>query len=466
MHEHRLFHLLSGRFDQGQYVLYWMQQNQRTHFNHALEHAKKMANMAKLPLLVALVIFDQYMDANARHYHFMFEGFAELEKNLHTQGITFVLLKGTAKTALKPLIAKASALIMDAGYLREQRWMRKEVLEVVQQVNPTILVDLIDDASLVPPKSVSAKAEYGAYTLRPKITKLMKDHMDFVEEISVMNPSPIVIPERILVQEVFTLLPKRMDVKPSLVFHGGEREAHWALTDFVLHRANRYLESNDPGLNLTSNLSMYLHFGMLSVIDIYLTLKQAVTTGTISIAAFEAFVEQLIVRRELAINYVMFSSGYDRFETATESWAYLTMKDHEKDARPVIYDLATIEAGVTADIYFNAAMKEMVITGYMHNYMRMYWAKKIIEWTPSHQEAYKTILYLNNKYFLDGRDPNSYAGIAWCFGKHDRPWTERPVFGKLRYMNQAGLLRKFHMEAYLKRIQALEAQLENHILDK
>lgn len=460
MHENRLFHLLPGSFDQGQYVLYWMQQNQRIHFNHALEHAKKIANTVKLPLVVAFVIFDQYIDANARHYHFMFEGVVELEKGLLAQGISFVILKGTAKEALKPWIEHASALVMDAGYLREQRVMRKEVLDLVKQVRPQMLVDLIDDSALVPPKSVSAKAEYGAYTLRPKITKLIKQHIDFTQEIHVLNQTPISLFSSLSVKNIFDLLPKDNDIKPSLVFHGGESEAQWMLNDFIEHKADRYEESNDPGLNLTSNLSMYLHFGMISAIDIYLRLEKAVEKGTIRVSAFVAFVEQLIVRRELAINYVMFWPGYDRFETMTESWAYLTMKDHDDDSRPVIYDIETIEAGATGDIYFNAAMREMVLTGYMHNYMRMYWAKKIIEWTPSHREAYQTILYLNNKYFLDGRDPNSYTGIAWCFGKHDRPWTERAVFGKLRYMNQAGLLRKFKMDAYLARIKKLEDGIE------
>lgn len=456
MHNDRIFHLHTGAFHQGRYVLYWMQQNQRIHFNHALEHAKQIANLAQLPLVVVLVIFDQYIDANVRHYHFMFEGFSELKNGLEKQGITFVLKKGTAISGLNSLLMDAAALIMDAGYLREQRMMRKEVLDLVKKIRPDILVDLIDDHAIVPPKSVSGKAEYGAYTLRPKLTKLIQEHLDFSIEISIHQKMILPLVSDIDVKDVFSLLKKDTSIQPSLIFHGGESEAQIQLTDFISHKADHYEDSNDPGLNLTSYLSMYLHFGMISPIDIYLSLEAAVKKGTIRPSAFAAFIEQLIIRRELAINYVMFHPGYDRFETMTESWAYLTMREHDQDARPVLYDLASLEAGVTADVYFNAAMREMVLTGYMHNYMRMYWAKKIIEWTPSHQEAYRIILFLNNKYFLDGRDPNSYTGIAWCFGKHDRPWTERNVFGKLRYMNQAGLLRKFKMDAYLKRIAELE----------
>jgi len=169
--------------------------------------------------------------------------------------------------------------------------------------------------------------------------------------------------------------------------------------------------------------------------------------------SFDAFVEQLIIRRELAFNYVYYLDGYDQFEHMTEPWAYMTMNAHDLDFKPDIYSFEQIELSQTHDPYFNAAMDEMRITGYMHNYMRMYWAKKIIEWSPSFGVSYRTIKELNNKYFIDGRDPNSYAGIAWCFGKHDRAWNEREIFGKLRYMNDKGLIRKFDMQSYISRIE-------------
>ncbi|HPG43326.1 MAG TPA: FAD-binding domain-containing protein, partial [Acholeplasmataceae bacterium] len=169
---------------------------------------------------------------------------------------------------------------------------------------------------------------------------------------------------------------------------------------------------------------------------------------------FDQYVEQLLVRRELAFNYVTYQKGYDQFETMTEPWAYQTMKAHENDIRSYLYDKNDYINFRTHDPYFNAAMIEMVKTGYMHNYMRMYWAKKIIEWSPSFKEAYETIKYLNDTYFIDGRDPNSYTGIAWCFGKHDRAWTERNIFGKLRYMNDKGLEKKFDIKSYVLQMNA------------
>ena len=161
------------------------------------------------------------------------------------------------------------------------------------------------------------------------------------------------------------------------------------------------------------------------------------------------------MRRELAFNFVYYREGYDAFETMTNPWAYRTMDLHNGDVRPYLYNLEALENFATHDIYWNTAMKEMVITGYMHNYMRMYWCKKIIEWTPNFKKAYETAIYLNNKYFIDGRDPNSYTGVAWCFGIHDRGWRERHVFGTLRYMNAQGLKRKFDMEKYIERVDKL-----------
>lgn len=172
---------------------------------------------------------------------------------------------------------------------------------------------------------------------------------------------------------------------------------------------------------------MYLHFGQISSLEIYEKLHNSLSNGNIRKETYDQFVEQLIVRRELAFNYVYYNPGYEDFKLMTEPWAYLTMDLHKEDIREYNYEIEDYINYTTHDPYFNTAMKEMIITGYMHNYMRMYWAKKIIEWTETHEKAYETIKYLNNKYFIDGRNPNSFAGIAWCFGKHDRAWTERPV---------------------------------------
>jgi deoxyribodipyrimidine photo-lyase len=210
-------------------------------------------------------------------------------------------------------------------------------------------------------------------------------------------------------------------------------------------------------------MSLYLHFGQISPLEILERLFLAQEHGQIEGESFDQYIEQLLVRRELALNYVTYQKGYDQFETMTEPWAYMTMKEHELDKRDYLYTLEQLENAKTHDNYFNAAMKEMFYTGYMHNYMRMYWAKKIIEWMPSYKLAYDTIVYLNNKYFIDGRDANSYASIAWCFGKHDRAWNERHIFGKLRYMNDKGLERKFNINNYVELINKIEIDMKDEL---
>ena len=170
--------------------------------------------------------------------------------------------------------------------------------------------------------------------------------------------------------------------------------------------------------------------------------------------ARDAYLEELIVRRELAMNFVHFNPAYGRYE-ALPAWARQTLDEHRRDPRPYIYDRDQLEQAETHDPYWNAAQQELLLTGRMHGYMRMYWGKKILEWSPDPEQAFETALYLNNTYELDGRDANGLAGVAWCFGKHDRGWPERPVFGKVRYMNANGLRRKFRMSAYVERVRTL-----------
>jgi deoxyribodipyrimidine photo-lyase len=204
-------------------------------------------------------------------------------------------------------------------------------------------------------------------------------------------------------------------------------------------------KGSDPGAHMVSDLSPYIHFGQISPVYIAREVIRCNKAGK------DAFLEELIVRRELSINYVYYNDFYAGYE-ALPAWARETLSAHKGDKRPYLYDLQSLERAETHDPYWNAAQAEMVRRGKMHGYMRMYWGKKILEWSPSPREAFSRALYLNNKYELDGRDPNGFAGVAWCFGKHDRAWPERPVFGKVRYMNAAGLERKFNMAAYVKSI--------------
>lgn len=442
------------------YVLYWMQQAQRVHYNHALEHAIQVANLHDLPVVVFFGLTANYPEANQRHYVFMLEGLKEVKHILDTFGITFVIRYGSPEQMIQTYLDDAYALIMDKGYMKHQSAWRDAVKNYVISNQIQMKLDLVDTDLIVPVGVASDKAEYGAYTLRPKIKRLYQDFRDFKRISTLKNQKRLDLLSDDDIKDIrktIEHLKLENSLEPSHLYHGGYTAASFMLFDFLQQKINRYPESNDPSLNLTSKLSMYLHFGQISSLEIMDRLFLALESGQIDGQGFDAYIEQLLVRRELAFNYVYYHQGYDRFEQMTEPWAYQTMKIHEHDQRPYLYTKEDMINFKTHDPYFNAAMKEMIVTGYMHNYMRMYWAKKIIEWMPSFKEAYETILSLNNHYFIDGRDPNSYAGVAWCFGKHDRAWTEREVFGKLRYMNASGLVRKFDIESYVKQVEALES---------
>jgi deoxyribodipyrimidine photo-lyase len=249
---------------------------------------------------------------------------------------------------------------------------------------------------------------------------------------------------------------KKLDVDRTVgrvgVYRGGTTPAKKFLRQFVAKKLDHYSElSNDPSADGVSHLSPYLHFGQISPLKIALEVLKRKSPGE------EAFLEELIVRRELSMNFVFFNSRYDDFG-CLPSWAKKTLNEHAGDEREYIYSLEDFEAARTQDPYWNAAQREMMSRGKMHGYMRMYWGKKILEWTESPEQAFKTALFLNNRYELDGRDPNGFTGVAWCFGKHDRAWSERSVFGKIRYMNAAGLRRKFDIDAYVRRVNGAWAQ--------
>ena len=237
-------------------------------------------------------------------------------------------------------------------------------------------------------------------------------------------------------------------------FRGGLAEARRRLARFVDEALPGYgAGRSDPSTPRCSNLSPYLHFGQIGPLEVALAAREAAKAGSEDRASF---LEELIVRRELAENLVAYCDAYASYNGVPD-WARRTLATHAGDPRPYLYDEAALAEGRTHDRYWNAAMREMRETGYMHNYMRMYWGKKILEWSPSPEQAFATALRLNNRYFLDGRDANSFAGVAWCFGRHDRPWAERGVFGRVRYMNAAGLERKFAIGAYVRWTDTLAA---------
>jgi deoxyribodipyrimidine photo-lyase len=427
------------------YVLYWMQQAQRVATNHALEHALECANARGLPLVVGFGLMDDYPEANRRHYAFMLEGLAEVGADLARRGIRFVLRHGSPERVAIKLAEEAALVVADRGYLRHQvRWRRSLAAEAgcpVIQVESDVVV---------PVGVVSDKAEHAARTIRPKIHRVLDAFLVPLEECSTGHPSlDLAIDGDLDAGDPHGTLDRlKLDRSIDRVgrFKGGAREAGRRLDRFIRDKLDGYAAGrNEPAARRCSELSPYLHFGQISPLDVALAARRAQGIGEADRASF---LEELVVRRELAMNFVAFTEDYDRFSMLPH-WARKTMAEHAADAREPVYDSTTLAAGRTHDPYWNAAMREMRVSGYMHNHMRMYWGKKIIEWSASHEEAFATALALNNSLFLDGRDPASFANVGWLFGLHDRAWTERPVFGKLRYMNAGGLERKFDIGAYV-----------------
>jgi len=452
----RIQQLNSRDIRPGQYVLYWMQQSQRAEENHALEYAIYAANTLKQPLVVAFGLTDAYPDANLRHYTFLLEGLQETAAALAARGIKFILRRGHPPEIAERLGKYASLIICDRGYLRHQRAWRDEVAQ-----RADCRVAQIESDVIVPLEIASNKAEYAARTFRPKIMKQIDRFLQPIPRLSLDYPSL----DLDLHGDDFTDIPAflsslnidRRVAPASRFFRGGTSEAKRRFREFVEQRLQYYDDhSNQPQTNDISQMSPYLHFGQIS--PVYLARQVQASPHSIEQTG-DAFLEQLIVRRELAMNFVSYTPDYDAF-SCLPNWAQITLRDHEADRREYLYSREELDSANTHDPYWNAAMQEMKQTGFMHNYMRMYWGKKILEWTCSPAEAFATTLTLNNRYFLDGRDPNSYAGVAWLYGVHDRAWNERPIFGKVRCMTASGLERKCDMPAYIRKVQCLMKSAE------
>ena len=435
----------------GKYVLYWMQQSQRADYNHALEYAIQQANRLGQGVIVALGLMDDYPEANLRHYTFMLEGLRETQGTLAKRGIKMVIQKGApAEVALK-LGCNASVIVCDCGYPRHQKAWRGQVAQ-----QAACRVVQVESDVIVPVKVVSNKAEYAARTIRPKIHKHLANFLIDIRSTAVKKSSLNLNIKSIDVKNVNSVLQK-MTIDRSVppvtnFFQGGSSRARQIFKHFLHRCLAHYVDNrNQPQTDDISHMSPYLHFGQVS--PLYLAL-QINLVGSGLQAGKDSFLEELIVRRELAMNFANYAPHYDSYK-CLPNWARETLADHQKDAREYVYTRRQLENAETHDEYWNAAMREMKITGFMHNYMRMYWGKKILEWSKTPEHAFRTTLAINNKYFVDGRDPNSYTGVAWVFGVHDRAWFERPIFGKIRYMAASGLERKCDIKGYVKKVDSL-----------
>ncbi|MDX1667131.1 MAG: deoxyribodipyrimidine photo-lyase [Saprospiraceae bacterium] len=455
IHSDRIKNLNEKETDQeGTYVLYWMQQSQRTEWNHALEYAARMARQLEQPLLVGFGLTADYPDANARHYTFMLEGLKQVSEKLKERKTKLVVRKGHPAEVALELGERASAIVCDRGYLRHQRAWREEVAEKAGCSVVQVESDLI-----VPVESASDKQEYAARTIRKKLMGQYEDYLDFPDPVNppkdgrYLNVSGIDLrkPEKVIED-----LDVDHSVEPvSKLFKGGTTEAVEQFDRFLENHLKAYDDHrNQPQTDHVSHMSKYLHFGQIS--PVYLADKiRSYGSGE----NVDSFIEELLVRRELAANYCFYNDQYDSFEGLPD-WALKTLNAHASDPRPTTYSLQQLEAARTDDPYWNAAMREMKLSGYMHNYMRMYWGKRILSWVGTPSRAYEITLHLNNKYFLDGRDCNSYANVSWIFGLHDRAWQERDIYGKVRIMTQSGLKRKFDPDAYVEKVDKLEEEVE------
>jgi deoxyribodipyrimidine photo-lyase len=431
---------------QGRYVLYWMQQSQRAQMNHALEAAVHEANAREIGVVAAFGLTDGYPEANLRHYAFMLAGLKETAQALERRGIRMVVRRGSPPEVALELGREAALIVCDRGYLRHQRAWREQVAR-----RAACRVIQVESDAVVPVEAATLKAEIGARTLRPRIHRRLADYLKELQEapVRVRNANRR-LPGLDLNDPDGILANLKIDRSVGAVrrFAGGSAEAQRRFAGFLNQRLERYAHNhNQPQTDDTSEMSPYLHFGQISPLFMALAAAKAAAPQ----AAKDAFLEEMIVRRELACNFTHFTADYDAYG-CLPGWAQQSLSEHRRDRRPHLYTPRQLENAATHDPYWNAAMREMVCTGFMHTYMRMYWGKKILEWSRTPEEGFAATLALNNKYFLDGRDPNSYAGVAWIYGIHDRAWPSRAVFGKVRTMVASGLERKCDIRAYVEKV--------------
>jgi deoxyribodipyrimidine photo-lyase len=432
-------------------VVYWMQRAQRAHDNPALDLAVELGNALGLPVVVFFAVVP-YPNANLRHYAFMQQAFPDTARRLAARNIAFVLRRHPhSDLALFCHQAGAALLVGDENPIREAAHWRSVLAKKLHIPYFTV------DADVVVPSKLLVKAQYAARTIRPRLKALFDDYLvpccnpraNFTWAEPLSEPLASEDPASDLTAR-WTSLDR--SVAPVSFFKAGTTEALRLLADFVSQRLASYPSlQSAPERDATSRLSPYLHFGHISPVTIGL----AVRAAPVPEESKAKYLDQLITWRELAINFVHFHPLYDSIECA-EPWAHRSLAAHAADPRPILYSLAQLEQTQTHDQLWNAAQLQMLHLGWMHNYMRMYWAKKILEWSPSPAAAYQSALYLNDKYFLDGRDPNGYAGVAWAIaGKFDRPWFDRPIFGVIRYMSGPAAAKKFDAATYIRQMQAL-----------
>lgn len=436
----------------GHCVVYWMQRAERGVDNHALNTAIDLGNELGLPVVAYFAAISNFPHANLRHYYFLNQGLRDVEHDLAERNVSFVVRRPPQEDHLKFFAeVKAAIVIGDENPMRAPESWRKHIARHIHVPFWTV------DADVVVPSLLLEKAQYGAYTLRPRVQKLWPQFLQ-----AYRNPHAKYVwkQPKAFEKEDLSLDITRgwsdldRSVKPVEEWIGGTHAATKRLQHFVQSILAGYdKDRSKPEMDGSSRMSPYLHFGHIGPLTIALAVDDAVKKNPHLKATRDSYFNELLVWRELAVNYCWFQHDVYDSEEAAENWAKQTIAEHANDERPHLYTLAQLERAETHDDLWNASQRQMLDFGWMHNVMRMYWAKKILEWSPSVKVAVQRAIHLNDKYFLDGRDPNGYAGIAWSMlGKFDRPWNERPIFGKIRYMSGASTGRKFDSKRYIRQM--------------
>ncbi|MBC7925085.1 MAG: deoxyribodipyrimidine photolyase [Bryobacteraceae bacterium] len=430
--------------------------NRRTAFNHALAYAIEQANELDLTLLVYEGLTCTYPQANDRIHTFMLENVPDFAASLQPLGVGYCFYprrkRSDPNDVVYQLAAKAALVVTDdyPTFLPAKH---------NSSVPPKIGVAYhAVDSSCIVPMNRMEKREWAAYTIRPKIHKLLPEYLQSFSLPQLKHKWTASIPDFHVAVDLAGIpalvASCEIDhaVKPSSTFRGGYENAKKRLKYFVEKNLANYADGrNQPASHATSNLSPYLHFGHISSLEVALTVRDYAEAHQLS---SKEFLEELIVRRELSFNFVRYAD-FTSLESLPD-WAKKTMQKHAEDPRPVVLTHEQMELGQSYDDLWNATQKELLLRGKMHGYYRMYWGKKLIEWCSTYEEAFDFMIYLHEKYALDGRDPNTYSQVLWCFGLHDRPWIERPIFGQLRYMSYDGMKRKTNIPAYIRDIEHLE----------
>ncbi|CAM9789414.1 unnamed protein product [Ectocarpus sp. 6 AP-2014] len=448
--------------DQGNCVVYWMSRDQRAEDNWAMLYANNLAQEGGVPLVVAFVLGAWQVTepkTTLRYAGFMLKGLAETEGDLRKKKIPFHLLQAAEPRDVVPAFAKelgALAIVTDMCPLRDPTRRAREVAEeltksgdgtpLFQAITDAIFHAIVDAHNVVPVWATSDKQETMARTIRPKI-HARPDFLGAIPELS-PNPQGTKLPAATDWKAAQTSLDLDRSVPEISWLKPGAKGASDNLQSFIETRMKGFADlSNNPNEDVCSHMSPYFNLGQMSAQAAVMRVKASRRHPD----GVKAFVEQGVVRRELSDNFCFYNDNYDNLSGAA-GWARESLEAHANDQREWTYSVQELEEAKTHEDLWNAAQLQLVRDGKMHNFLRMYWAKKILEWSPSPHDALERCLFFNDKYELDGRDPNGFTGCAWSvMGIHDMGWKEREVFGKIRYMNYAGCKRKFDVQEFVSK---------------